>query len=193
MMDRLSWRIPGRRAPAVTSWRRTIQISIPIRGWSGSGCGRASDVESHPPARRPVMKIRLYGFVLAVAVATCVAQGSASPPAGTTAPRAPYQRAGVTPVAREVSQARAARRARLERDQRVATPAGTASAARIEVFNQSRRIDINNINMFVTNYGTFANDIENQGNSGLFFPKGTIKTAVYQSGIWLVGKVGSEI
>ncbi|TMQ74127.1 MAG: hypothetical protein E6K81_01180, partial [Candidatus Eisenbacteria bacterium] len=54
-------------------------------------------------------------------------------------------------------------------------------------------MDINNLNMFVTNFGTFANDIENQGNSGLFFPKGTIKTAVYQSGIWLVGKVGGQV
>src|SRR4029450_1858085 len=93
-------------------------------------------------------------------------------------------------VTRETRDARVSTSSRVERDQRVATP---AKASRIEVFNQSRRIDINNINMFVTNYGTFANDIENQGNSGLFFPKGTIKTAVYQSRIWLVGKVGSEI
>ncbi len=73
-----------------------------------------------------------------------------------------------------------------------AQPARVERDARAQVFNQARRVDVNNINMFVTNYGTFANDIENQGNSGLFFPKGTIKTAVYQSGIWIGGKVGGQ-
>src|SRR5262249_26128538 len=53
-------------------------------------------------------------------------------------------------------------------------------------------IDINSINMYVTNYGTFANEISTQ-NAGLFYPKGTIKTAVYQSGPWFVGKVGNEV
>src|SRR5437016_13722185 len=74
-----------------------------------------------------------------------------------------------------------------------APPARLERATRANVLSQARRVDINNINMFVTNFGTFANDIENMGNSGLFFPKGTIKTAVYQSGIWLVGKVGGQV
>jgi hypothetical protein len=112
------------------------------------------------------MKIRLYGFALAVAIGV-VAVAEAAPPAGGAAP--PRQ------------------------GRRVAAPARVERDSRIAEYNQSRRIDINSINMFVTNYGTFANDIENQGNSGLFFPKGTIKTAVYQSGIWLAGKVGNEI
>src|SRR5205085_1483873 len=42
-------------------------------------------------------------------------------------------------------------------------------------------------------FGSFANDIENLGNSGLYFPKGTVKTAVYASGIWLVGKENGEL
>lgn len=75
---------------------------------------------------------------------------------------------------------------------RPAPPARQQRDERAQVYSQARRIDINNINMFVTNYGTFANDIENQGNSGLFFPKGTLKTAVYQSGIWIGGKVGGQ-
>ena len=73
-----------------------------------------------------------------------------------------------------------------------AAPTSVERDRRAQVYNQARRIDVNNINMFVTNYGTFANDIENQGNAGLFFPKGTIKTAVYQSGIWIGGKVGGQ-
>ena len=55
--------------------------------------------------------------------------------------------------------------------------------------SSDRRIDVNSINMFVTNKGSFANDFANNNNSGLFFPKGTIKTAVYESGIWIGGKV----
>lgn len=111
------------------------------------------------------MKIRLYGLAL-VAVALAAAAGAVAEPApGSSTP--------VRPVRKPVAPARS------ERDQRV------------QVQSQARRIDVNNINMFVTNYGTYANDIENQGNSGLFFPKGTIKTAVYQSGIWLGGKIAS--
>lgn len=75
---------------------------------------------------------------------------------------------------------------------RVAPPVKAERDARTQAYSQARRIDVNNINMFVTNYGTFANDIENQGNSGLFFPKGTVRTAVYQSGLWIGGKVNGE-
>lgn len=67
--------------------------------------------------------------------------------------------------------------ARAERDERVTSE------------SSDRRIDVNNINMFVTNKGSFANDFANNNNSGLFFPKGTVKTAVYESGIWIGGKI----
>src|SRR5437867_8499019 len=117
--------------------------------------------------RRASMKIRLYGLAIAIAaLAWGASVAVAEPPGGSVHTHA------LKPAPRP---------ARVERDERVT------------VLSQARRIDVNNINMFVTNYGTFANDIENQGNAGLFFPKGTIKTAVYQSGIWLVGKVGSQI
>lgn len=72
---------------------------------------------------------------------------------------------------------RAPKPLRVERDQRVMSE------------SSDRRIDVNSINMFVTNKGSFANDFANNNNSGLFFPKGTIKTAVYESGIWIGGKV----
>ena len=117
-------------------------------------------------SRGHVMKIRLKAVALAVAVGLMPAMAAGAPGARAGASRPAPRRAAP---------------ARIERD------------TRANVLSQARRVDINNINMFVTNYGTFANDIENQGNSGLFFPKGTIKTAVYQSGIWLVGKVGSQV
>lgn len=70
-----------------------------------------------------------------------------------------------------------ARPANVERDQRITSE------------SSDRRIDVNSINMFVTNLGSFANDFANNNNSGLFFPKGTVKTAIYESGFWIGGKV----
>ncbi len=69
-----------------------------------------------------------------------------------------------------------------------ATPARGERDEQTQVRSIARRIDGNSINMFVTNYGSIARDIQNQGNSGLFFPKGTNKTAVYASGLWIGGK-----
>ncbi len=117
------------------------------------------------------MKSRMYGLALVAALlGSWSAAAVAAPAPGSTVAAAPYWLTKPP-----------AKRTQLQRE------------TRTTVFNQSRRIDVNNINMFVTNYGTFANDIENNGNSGLFFPKGTIKTAVYQSGPWLVGKVNGEV
>jgi hypothetical protein len=70
-----------------------------------------------------------------------------------------------------------------------ARPAGTLGDLRIQSSSDDRRIDVNNINMFVTNVGSFANDFQNRNNPGFFFPKGTNKTAVYESGIWIGGKI----
>ncbi len=51
-------------------------------------------------------------------------------------------------------------------------------------------IDANNIAMFVTNRGGFARDLESPGGpSGLFFPRGTDKTAVYAAGLWFGSRV----
>jgi len=71
----------------------------------------------------------------------------------------------------------------------IARPHRSESTDRVLSESSSRLIDINSINMFVTNLGSFANDFANFNNSGLFFPKGTTKTAVYESGIWLGAKV----
>ncbi len=62
---------------------------------------------------------------------------------------------------------------------------------RTAVSSSNRLIDVNSINMFVTNLGSWANDFANNNNSGLFFPKGTTKTAVYESGLWIGAKSGA--
>ncbi|MFH1221028.1 MAG: hypothetical protein V1694_11340 [Candidatus Eisenbacteria bacterium] len=59
------------------------------------------------------------------------------------------------------------------------------------IIDNTSFIDANNIQMIVTNHGSFAYDLTAQ-NSGLWFPKGTDKTAVYASGLWIGAKVGGE-
>ena len=70
-----------------------------------------------------------------------------------------------------------------------APPSGRARLTKI---SNDVRIDINSISMFVTNQGSFAFDIPG-GSSGLEFPKGTGKTAVFAAGLWLAGKVNDDI
>src|SRR5258706_12951590 len=72
---------------------------------------------------------------------------------------------------------------------RAVSPLGITRPSHIEGNDSDRRIDINNLNMWVTNYGSFAWDILT-GNSGLVYPKGTTKTAVFASGLWLGASVG---
>ncbi len=64
-------------------------------------------------------------------------------------------------------------------------------AETFDIDNNSK-IDTNNVEMFVTNHGSFAWDITS-GNSGLIFPKGTNKTSVFASGLWIGAKVDGEI
>lgn len=56
-------------------------------------------------------------------------------------------------------------------------------------------IDVNSIEMFVTNVGVFAYDkTKSRGiYDGLYFPKGTDKTVIYDAGLWIGGKVDGEI
>ncbi len=73
-----------------------------------------------------------------------------------------------------------------------ARPFGIQRPLRSTVNDQDRRIDVNSINMWVTNYGSFAWDIAT-GNAGLVFPRGTAKTAVFASGLWLGCEVGGQV
>lgn len=67
-----------------------------------------------------------------------------------------------------------------------------AKPLRASGVDYSAKIDINNISMFVTNTGSFAYDKQNSV-SGLEFPRGTGKTAVYAAGLWIGAQVGGKI
>ena len=75
---------------------------------------------------------------------------------------------------------------------RSAKPFGVNRPVRVNTIDQGRRIDANEINMFVTNSGSFAYDL-GAGDSGLFWPKGTDKSLVFASGLWLGAKVAGEV
>lgn len=78
-----------------------------------------------------------------------------------------------------------------------ASPAGTARQPQdptdpLSIIDNSSYIDANNIKMMVTNHGSWAYDITHQG-PGLWYPKGTDKTSVYASGLWIGAKIYDEI
>lgn len=58
----------------------------------------------------------------------------------------------------------------------------------INTYDNAGRANANNVDMFVTNHGSYAFDIST-GNAGLIFPKGTTKTAVFAAGLWVGGQV----
>src|SRR6185436_4467914 len=60
------------------------------------------------------------------------------------------------------------------------------------VLDAARRIDVNQVNMWATNYGTFAWDINGTGGAGFEFPRGSGHTAVFASGFWLGAQVGLD-
>ncbi len=70
--------------------------------------------------------------------------------------------------------------------------AGAASTARALSLDSQTRIDVNNLNMFVNNYGGWAYD-QATGNSGLTYPKGTNKTAIFAGGLWFGATVDGTI
>lgn len=53
-------------------------------------------------------------------------------------------------------------------------------------------VDVNNIDMFVTNHGSFGWDLVT-GDPGTTFPKGTDKTVIFASGLWMGAKVGNDL
>jgi hypothetical protein len=75
---------------------------------------------------------------------------------------------------------------------RAALPARVARPTRALSIDNQRRVDINSLNMFVTNFGSWAYDLST-GNAGLIYPKGTDKTAFFAGGLWFGATVGGEI
>jgi hypothetical protein len=58
--------------------------------------------------------------------------------------------------------------------------------------DNATHFDGNNLDMVVTNHGSFAFELES-GNSGLYFPRGTTKTVVFASGLWVGAKVNGQV
>jgi len=59
------------------------------------------------------------------------------------------------------------------------------------IIDNNDRMDVNNLDMVVTNHGSLAYDLVT-GNAGLIYPRGTLKTAVFAAGLWVGAKVGGE-
>lgn len=74
---------------------------------------------------------------------------------------------------------------------RGARPFGVARPTKAATIDIDRRIDVNTLNMFVTNTGSFAFNLA-AGDAGLFYPRGTDKSAVFAAGLWLGTKVAGE-
>ena len=53
-------------------------------------------------------------------------------------------------------------------------------------------MDWNNIDMLVTNHGSFAYDIA-RGNPGFIYPRGSTKTVLFAAGPWIVAKVNGQV
>ena len=56
----------------------------------------------------------------------------------------------------------------------------------------ARHIDVNRINMYTTNVGSFAHDVTT-GNAGLIWPRGLNQAAVLGSGLWLGARVNGQV
>jgi hypothetical protein len=83
---------------------------------------------------------------------------------------------------------------RPQKQGRTPRPTAVSRARSVASTDNERRIDSNNLVMYVTNTGSFGYDqIHSNASGGLFFPKGTLKTVDYASGIWLGATVGGEI
>jgi hypothetical protein len=63
-----------------------------------------------------------------------------------------------------------------------------------KVFDYSSYFDANQLLMFTTNVGSFAYDQTNlfSRSDGLYFPRGTSKTTMYASGLWVGAKVNGQ-
>lgn len=71
-----------------------------------------------------------------------------------------------------------------------AAPKTSARPASVQRVDLAKRVDVNQVNMAVSNVGSFAYDFA-LGDAGLEYPKGSQKTAVFASGLWLSANIGS--
>jgi len=69
---------------------------------------------------------------------------------------------------------------------------GGRPTPRPTIIDNTSRIDANNIEMIVTNHGSFAYELTSQ-TSGMWFPRGTENTCVYASGLWVGCQIGGKV
>lgn len=73
------------------------------------------------------------------------------------------------------------------------TPPRAALPARLAIVDTTRHFDANRINMLVSNLGSIAYDLGRPAlPGGLEYPRGSGKTAVFASGLWLGARVAGE-
>ncbi len=75
--------------------------------------------------------------------------------------------------------------------QRTATPFGVNRPTRVGTLDIDRRIDVNTANLWVSNNGSFGFDQAN-GNTGMYWPKGTDKGIIFAAGLWLGATVAGQ-
>ena len=59
------------------------------------------------------------------------------------------------------------------------------------LIDNTARMDVNSLDMVVTNHGSYAYDLIT-GNAGLVFPRGSTKTVVFAAGTWIGALVNGE-
>lgn len=84
------------------------------------------------------------------------------------------------------SAAPAGRRATLHSARRAVAP------ARLGDFDIARHVDANQLNLVVTNMGSFGWDLST-GNAGLWYPNGTSKTVLFAGGLWVGAMIGGQV
>ena len=62
---------------------------------------------------------------------------------------------------------------------------------RAQTYDVQRRLDINSLNLFVTNVGNIGFDAFNF-TPGLFYPRGSLNSVLYSSGLWVGATVNGE-
>lgn len=71
-------------------------------------------------------------------------------------------------------------------------PKGTKIRRAAAIIDNNDRMNVNNLDMVVTNHGSISYDLET-GNAGLIYPKGSTSTAVFAAGLWIGAKVNGEV
>ncbi len=71
-------------------------------------------------------------------------------------------------------------------------PASDLGSASVGKIDNTGRCDVNNLDFVVTNHGSLMYQLSS-GTSGLFYPKGTGKAAIYAAGLWLGAKVNDSL